>query len=66
MNCSRCGGCLAIEPSIDFYNPEGQWRCINCGAQTSSRASASAKFETKWPRVILTASVEKMQTPHRA
>ena len=32
MKCSRCGGYLAIEPSMDFYQPEGRWRCVNCGA----------------------------------
>ncbi len=32
MKCSRCGGYLAIEPSIDFYQLEGRWRCVNCGA----------------------------------
>ena len=30
---ARRSGSGAIEPSMDFYNPEGRWRCINCGAQ---------------------------------
>lgn len=38
MNCSRCGGCLATEPSLDFYHPDDRWRCINCGAHDSRRS----------------------------
>ena len=41
MSCSRCGGCLARERSLDFYSPAEHWRCINCGAQVSLCSSAA-------------------------
>lgn len=55
-----------MEPSIDFYNLEGQRRCINCGAQTAISASPSAKFDTTWSQDILAVSVEKARSPHQA
>ena len=60
MNCPRCGGCLAIERSIDFYNSEGQWKCINCGAHTSFHTPVSRKFASQALRTVFNASDEKI------
>ncbi len=48
MTCSRCGGYLAIEPSNDFYDPDGRWRCVNCG----DRKALHAHYPTKIPSKI--------------
>lgn len=32
MTCSRCGGFLVLEPSVDFYIQSEKLRCLNCGA----------------------------------
>lgn len=63
MSCSRCGGCLAIESSTDFYNPEGQWRCINCGARRSLLSPASGEFAHESPRTVFPSSAEKIPLP---
>lgn len=33
MKCPRCGGHLVTDQSIEFYQPDGRWRCVNCGAR---------------------------------
>ncbi len=48
MPCSRCGGYMAIEPSNDFYDPEGRWRCVNCG----DRKAFHIRYPTKIPGEI--------------
>lgn len=60
MNCSRCGGCLAIERSVDFYHSEGQWECINCGAHTALSAQVSRKLSVQTSQPILHASIDKL------
>lgn len=57
MSCSRCGGCLAREHALDFYNPEGQWRCINCGAHASIRSLVSEGLSQTPSRTVLPISV---------
>lgn len=49
MKCSRCEGYLAIEQSIDFYHPEGRWRCVNCGALEIRHSYPSHKVLEKLP-----------------
>lgn len=63
MSCFRCGGYLAIEPSIDFYNPEGQWRCINCGAHLPFHSSTSKALSRKPSRPTFKLSTGEISTP---
>lgn len=57
MKCSRCGGYLAIEPSIDFYHPEGRWRCVNCGAR-KARSHSPLKPAAKLSHAIPSTAAE--------
>jgi len=52
MNCSRCGGCLATEPSLDFYHPDDRWRCINCGAHGSRHSHPVRGMQSASRRTI--------------
>ncbi len=52
MKCSRCGGYMAIEPSNDFYDAEGRWRCVNCGAHKARHARDPLKSIIKAPHTI--------------
>lgn len=60
MKCSRCGGHLAVEPSIDFYHPEGPWRCINCGAR-KARSHSPLKLVEKLPHTIPSTATETVR-----
>lgn len=50
MTCSRCGGHLVLEQSIEFYQPQSRWRCVNCGARKDPVPSPSSKSLELSPR----------------
>jgi len=60
MKCLRCGGYLTIEPSIDFYQPKGRWRCVNCGNRTAATTSPSSKLSIEYLRRT---SLQHIQAP---
>jgi len=61
MNCSRCGGYLASEPSNDFYHPEDRWRCINCGAHSLLRSYSSRESQARSRRSLPNITVEDLR-----